>query len=392
MSADRPRVLFVDDEQHVLDGLRRQLHRDFSVTTAVGAANGLLTLGTEGPFAVVVSDFMMPGIDGATFLAAARTAAPDTTRMMLTGHANLEGAAATVNNGGVFRLLLKPAAPDALTIALQQCVEQHQLVVAERDLLEQTLTGSVRALTDVLALADPTAFARATRTRRLVSATLDHLGTTQRWAIELAAMLVHLGAVSLPAAVSHKLDTGEHLDPAEQTMIDAVPEIAEQLLAGIPRMAAVCEAIRYSHKLFDGTGAPVDHVRGEALPLGSRVMRLVLDYDHLTAGGADAQEALATLRSRTGAYDPVVLQALAVAVESGDAQVVAVPIAALRVGMVLAADVRSESRVLLVPRGQEVTSNVLARLHNFATMEDGVAEPILVSGARAETGSLALAG
>ncbi len=72
--SDLPRILLVDDEQDLLDGLRRQLRREFDVETAVGAANGLFSLGKGAPFEVIVSDFMMPGINGAQFLTAARKA------------------------------------------------------------------------------------------------------------------------------------------------------------------------------------------------------------------------------------------------------------------------------------------------------------------------------
>src|SRR5689334_8016164 len=92
-SGEFPRILLVDDEPNLLDGLRRQLRRDFRVETAVGAAKGLFALGQDEPFEVIVSDYLMPGINGAQFLAAARKAAPTATRMLLTGHTSLSDAA-----------------------------------------------------------------------------------------------------------------------------------------------------------------------------------------------------------------------------------------------------------------------------------------------------------
>src|SRR5256885_1236658 len=82
-----PRVLCVDDEQYVLDALTRTLRSDFDVDDALGGAAALEMLEHEPPYAVVVSDMRMPGMDGTTFLARASEVAPDSVRVLLTGHA-----------------------------------------------------------------------------------------------------------------------------------------------------------------------------------------------------------------------------------------------------------------------------------------------------------------
>jgi response regulator RpfG family c-di-GMP phosphodiesterase len=376
-AGDQPRILLVDDEPDLLDGLRRQLRREFDVETAVGAANGLFTLGKGAPFTVIVSDFMMPGINGAQFLAAARKAAPNATRMLLTGHTNLADAAATVNQGGVFRMLLKPVEPETMVAALRDSVAQHRLVVAERELLEQTLRGSVQALTEVLSLVSPAGFGRGTRMRRVASAILDTVEVEDRWAMELAVQMSQLGVVSLPPPVAERLVAGAELSPAEQVMVDRMPEVAEQLISPIPRLGAVAEAIRYSRKGFDGSGTPQDGTAGERIPFGGRLLRLVEDHDALLYQGVSPAVALATLRSSAGRYDPALLEALAtVAATAGGVRGVA--LAEVQCGMVLAASVTSLSGVLLVNAGQEVTAGLLTRLRNFAELEDGVAEPVMV--------------
>jgi response regulator RpfG family c-di-GMP phosphodiesterase len=374
-----PRVLFVDDEPHLLNGLRRQLRRDFDVVTAVGAANGLFSLGGEEPFEVIVSDFLMPGINGAEFLTAVRKAAPDATRMLLTGHTNLSDAATTVNEGGIFRMLLKPVDQTTLTAALNDCVAQHRLVIGERELLEQTLRGCVNALVDVLSLANPAAFARATRMRRTAAAVLDRVAVADRWAAELSVMMSQLGAVSLPPAVVERLTASEPLTAAEQRMVDEVPDVAERLIAPIPRLSAIADAIRYSRRNWDGSGPPAGTLAGEDIPFGARLLHIVQDLDALISEGTAPGVAGLTLGSRPGRYDPVLLDALTAAVQDeASATVRAVTMADLRIGMVLAAAVRSGTGTLLVNPGQEVTPSLVSRLRNFATLEDGVAEPLMV--------------
>jgi response regulator RpfG family c-di-GMP phosphodiesterase len=375
-----PRILFVDDEPHILDALRRQLRREFAVETAVGAAKGLFALRAAQPFEVIVSDYLMPGINGAQFLTAARKAAPSATRMLLTGHTSLSDAAAVVNDGQVFRMLLKPVDQETMAAALRDCVAQYRLVVSERELLEQTLRGSVKALTDVLSLASPSGFGRAARMRRMATAMLDLLEISDRWAVELAVEMSQLGAISLPPAVVDKLAGGAHLTGAEQAMVDRIPAVSVQLISAIPRLAPVAEAIRFCRKGFDGSGEPADRVSGEAIPFGGRLLRLVQDHDVLLMQGLAPTVSLATLRADSAAYDPVLLNALAIAALELSNSIHGVHMADLQTGMVLAAPVTSRSGVLLVNPGQEINEGLLTRLRNFAALEDGVAEPLMVRG------------
>jgi signal transduction histidine kinase len=135
----RPSILCVDDEPHVLDALKDVLHRHFSVTTATSGRDALRVLADSAPFCVVVSDFAMPDMNGAEFLANARVTAPDMVRVLLTGHASLTSAIAAVNDGHVFRLLTKPCPPPVLIRHLDEAVDQYRLVTGDRELLEHKL-------------------------------------------------------------------------------------------------------------------------------------------------------------------------------------------------------------------------------------------------------------
>lgn len=131
------RILFVDDEAAVLDGYRRNLHQEFSITTAMGAESGLEAVGSDGPFAVVISDMRMPGMNGAEFLSLVRERAPDTTRMLLTGHADIDTAIRAVNQGNIFRFLAKPCEKEALVQAIESGIALYRTVTAERDLIKK---------------------------------------------------------------------------------------------------------------------------------------------------------------------------------------------------------------------------------------------------------------
>src|ERR1700678_1843840 len=162
------KILFVHDGPAVLDGYKRMLHREFQVDTAVGGEQALATIQEHGPYAVVISDMRMPEMNGAQFLARVRATTPDTVRMLLTGYTDLNAAMDAVNEGNIFRFLTKPCEKEILATALTTGLVQYRLVTAEKELLEKTLMGSIKVLTDVLSAASPEAFGISMRIAHLV--------------------------------------------------------------------------------------------------------------------------------------------------------------------------------------------------------------------------------
>ncbi len=129
----RPRILIVDDDKCILDALKRQLHSRYEVTTATGGNEAMKLVTSQPPFAVVVCDLRMPGMDGVTLLYLLRQAAPDTLRILLTGQADVESASAAVNQGNIFRFLTKPCPSSTLRRALEDAVEEYQQKKGELD-------------------------------------------------------------------------------------------------------------------------------------------------------------------------------------------------------------------------------------------------------------------
>ncbi|HLZ08085.1 MAG TPA: response regulator, partial [Chloroflexota bacterium] len=134
----RAAILCVDDDPNLLEGLSRALRQDFSVTTALSGAAGLEAVRDSGPFAVVMADMRMPGMDGATFLGLVRQAVPDTTRVLLTGQTDLDAALNAVNQGSIFRFLRKPCPTNTLITELHSAAAQNRVVTAERAALKDT--------------------------------------------------------------------------------------------------------------------------------------------------------------------------------------------------------------------------------------------------------------
>lgn len=352
------RILLVDDEPAVLSALQRQLRGHFDVVTANGGVEAIGNhLDTSAPYAAVMTDMRMPGSDGVAVLKAFREKSPDTVRLLLTGYADLDAAIAAVNDGNVFRFLTKPSSPDVVRHALQDAVKQYLLVQAERELLEGTLHGSVRALLETLSLANPAVFARAARLRGLVSEMLDQVDVADRWEIEVATMLSQVGAVTLPPRVTEKLHTGARLEDDEQQLVDRLPAIAVRLLADIPRIDGVKEII-----------SAQGHWMADDAPLGTKLIRLASDFDALETREIEADVAIRKLSERERDYGQAALAALKGLHRTDSPQRVLreIPVADIAAGMVLASDVRTKDGMLLVAKGFTVTESVLDRINNFA--------------------------
>jgi len=372
------KILCVDDDPHVLQAWQRQLRRQFHIETAQDPQQALEAVANRGPYAVIVSDMRMPGMDGIRFLARAKALSPDSVRIMLTGYSDQATAIQAVNEGSIFRFLTKPCPPETLTKALAAALEQYRLVTAEKELLEKTLRGSIKVLTDVLSLVNPAAFGRASRVRRVVSQLCKAMNVDKPWQLEIAAMLSQIGCVTLPQETVDKLYRGERLSPEESQMVEAHPSLGRDLVANIPRLEAVGEIIAYQEKRFNGGGIPADSRAGEEIPLGARILKVALDFDTLQSKGLAGPEALQELRQRPGWYDPDVLRALETVVGiERDLAIQEVRIPELATNMILAEDVRTTSGLLLVSKGQEVTPSLRQRLKNFAKKVD-IEEPIRV--------------
>ncbi len=372
------RVLCVDDEPNVLAGYQRQLRKEFDLSIAVGGEEGLATMTQRGPFAVIVSDMRMPGLTGVQFLARARALAPESVRMLLTGYAEMQSAIDAINEGSIFRFLTKPCPPEAFAKALQAGVEQYRLVRAEKELLEQTLRGSIKVLSELLALVNPLAFGKASRVQRLAQRLGRVLQMENPWQVEVAAMLSQIGCVAVPDALLNKVYAGTELEEKEQEMFAAHPRVGRDLLRQIPRLEGVAEIIAYQEKLFSGRGQPEDGKKGSEIPLGARILKVALDCDNLEARGKCRAKVLECLKGRAGWYDTAVLKALEEIpeeLESYSSQVLLVR--EMRCQMILAEDVLTNQSVMLVRNGQEITEALLQRLRNFS-VNKSIREPLKV--------------
>lgn len=381
------KVLYVEDDFESQDAFQRCLGGAFDVSLALDASEGLRAMQNEGPFAVVVADLRMPGMDGVTFLAHVQASWASTTRVLLTGDPDLASAISAVNEGRIFRFLTKPCGTQTLLAAVRDAAEQHRVVMAEREVLEQTLLGTVKMLGDLLAVANPSAYGRASRVRNHIAALVTMsvsktrapltsfaygprtgrpsagaAGIGDRWEVEAAATLSQIGGVGLPAATAEKFYYGKPMSPAEMVAANRVPALSARLLANIPRLEGVRRILHYQTKNFDGSGIPAEAIAGESLPWGARALKIVTDFDVAESQGKSKAEALDLLRRKPDWYDRTIVELFGMVLGSARDQVQEVDASQIRAGMVFAEDVISKTGVLLAVRGLEVTQSILERI------------------------------
>lgn len=365
----RPKVLCVDDEPRVLQGLRQVLFKSFELTAAAGPEAALAILDRGDQFEAVVSDMQMPSMNGAAFLAEVRKRQPDVSRLLLTGHANIDAAIAAVNRGQIFRFLTKPCPPEELIAALNDAVSQHRLLNSERVLLEQTLVGSVRALSEVLALVHPEVFGPTMRQHVRVRTVAERLAVPDPWQVEVASMLASVGYVILPTDVATKLRAGATLVASELEMTAQVPRVVERVLSHIPRLEAVRALLKW-HEILRSGAAPSD-----TTPLAAQVLHAVTELGVLEQKEGDVVAAIRSLRSG-GRHPTAVVEALAAVCQPTAPDLRQLSLDQLQSGMTLAADVVSKAGLLLMAHGQLVTEPLIQRLRNV-NARLGVVQPIL---------------
>lgn len=360
------KVLFVDDEQNILDTFRRLFHKDLQMSFANNGMHALETIRESGPFAVIVSDQHMPEMDGSHFLAEARKLNPDSVRVMLTGNADLSVAISAVNDGRIFRFLCKPIEPKILLITINACIAQHRLIISERELLEKTLSGTLEVMSETLSLVNPLAFSQTLRVRRCIRLMANGLGLKDVWEFEMAALVSQIGCVTIPSETLHKIHRGVPLTPQEHETYRAHPEVASKLLSKIPRLESVAEMVRLQQRSFDIVTSEVDYSMQNRGLVGGHLLRIAIAFDQRRMRGISVSEAIAELESdKASFHQPFVNLLRGHEAELWDNTGIELEITKLEVGQVLGEDIYTSNGILLATAGTELTETMLLRLRAF---------------------------
>lgn len=132
------KLLLVDDEPNILASLRRVFQRENYELLFARSAEEALRILEKQPVELIMTDFMMPGMNGSELLREVRERWPQTIRIMLTGHANTDAVMGSIKDGAVYRFILKPWNDDDIRLTIALALEQYELIQRTRALEQQT--------------------------------------------------------------------------------------------------------------------------------------------------------------------------------------------------------------------------------------------------------------
>ncbi len=370
MEAKTRKALFVDDNVNLLAGIKRQFRRKYDVYTAEGGAAGLDVIAEHGPFTVIVCDMKMPDMNGIQFFTHAQQIAPESVRIMLTGNADLGTAMHAVNEGNIFRFLLKPCEKATIEWAIDSGIEFYDLKRAEKELLEKTLQGCVRTLTDMLSLSNPLAYSQTSRISAYVKRVVEHLNLDNRWVYELAASLSQIGCISIPRDTLERVSVGGDLSAEETEMYRRHPQIGQELVSAIPRLEAVGEIIG-SQFTWTGRNTQSDIKESTPVEIGSEILSVVSEFDNKVCQGISKNQAITDLRKSDKAISEALIEALkCIEIAGTDVQTRMVKVRDLTDVMIIAEDLYSKQGTLIASSGQELNPTVRTLLSNYVLRKE----------------------
>ncbi len=308
-----PRILLVEQDRNPVEDWRSQLETRFRIDVEQTSQAALRRLEERSLYAVVVAGSLGSERKGVDFFCRARELSPETVRVMQTSGLDPETAVHAVNVGEVFRFIPADCSQHQLVSTLLECVERHRVLAADREILAQTLSGAVTLLSEVLSLANPLVFRRASRIMRIALECAGRLGLTHPWELKLAAMYSQLGCIALPRAIMEKVCHGESLSTAETRAFHQHPAAGQRMLESIPGLKFVARVIGRQLEDFEGSGEAGDEAE-ERIALCAGILRVASDFDYMTSGGSVPQLVAERLMRRKRCYHPQVMEAMTASV------------------------------------------------------------------------------
>jgi putative two-component system response regulator len=371
---NRGNIMAVDDNPANLKLLEGMLRQDGYQVRSFPRGRLALTSAAENPPDLILLDINMPEMTG--YEVCERLKANDKLAripvIFLSALGETADKVKAFQAGGV-DYVTKPFQLEEVRARVDTHIKLQRAQQVEHDLLEKTLTGAVRALTELAQLTAPGLAVRSEAIRSIVAHITDRMATSESWQYKLAATLSLIGCITLPDEAFEKAYGHQDLSEAEDRMFRAHPGNGAHLLSNIPRLEDVAEMIR-GQQMVQGA-APV----GSAAEFGARMLAIAVELDRRMFRGMAFTAALQELRTMPERFDSAMLEALGdyetpkVASELEEAWV-----HELRVSMILAEDVLTkDGKMTIVRKGASLTNTLIERISNFRKVR-GVQEPIRV--------------
>ncbi|MCO5251435.1 MAG: response regulator [Candidatus Kapabacteria bacterium] len=371
------KILMIDDDKDILASYQVNLRKDFIVRIASNANQAMEILKEEADIGVIVTDYKMPDVNGINLLKMIRQIYPDPIRIMITGFADMQIAVNAVNEGSIFRFLTKPMPTPELKQIIQDALVQYNLKKNEKELLNNTLKGTLKLLIDLISLSIPQSLNIGSQARLVARKIGVKTGEIELWELEVASLLSNIGLLMLPNEIIQKKADGKELTSNEVAVYSNLPELGAKLLANIPRFEKISDAILHMN---DNFGSKIDrNVANESIPLYSRILKVSNDYIQLIQSNKTPLEAYEKMLELYYQYDPKLLELLLTEVVGSDnkRKIKQIQLMELKGGMVAAKDIVDDRDTVLFKKDKEITEPIIIRLQQISNVRN-IVEPLLV--------------
>lgn len=308
------KILIVDDEPDNLALLYRTLRTKYDITKASNAIEALETLKSE-EFDCILSDHKMPLMDGVEFLKRVYDMQPKTMRLLVTAYSDVKILIDAINYAKIYRYIKKPYTPDELMLIVESALETYQLKIDNENLitdLKDLFSGTIKAIIEALDAKDSFTLGRSRRVAFYALKIVNKmaLSPSEVSQIELAGLLHDIGMIGVAENILNKT---QQLTEDEYEKIKMHVQYSVKILEDIKQLQDITEIIKYHHEHYDGNGYPYG-LKGEEIPLGSRIIAIADAYDSMISNRAYRKsrtpaEALEIIRNGAGVqFDPYLVQ------------------------------------------------------------------------------------
>lgn len=417
-----PSVLFVDDESNILSSLNRLFRpKNYKIFIASSGADGLEIL-QQQEIDVVVSDMRMPEMDGAQFLEQVKNNWPQTERILLTGYSDMNAAIDAINKGGIFRYISKPWEDNDMLLTIDQAIDHKrlreerlallQLTVKQNEELQslnnnldekvryrtqelnQTMSqlelahnslkkqyiSTINICTNLIEMRLGAVTGHYRRVADLARnlATEAGMEVSEAQNVMLAGLLVDIGKLSLPDGLLSI--PYEQVAPLDRPKYEKYPIMGEATLMALDNLHDAAKLIRHHAENYNGSGFPA-RLKGEAIPLGARILALANDYESLIDGSllhkrltvGEAKDYI--MRNRGKRYDPNLVDLLYPRLSVTDIKnrkddcYFTTP-KQLKPGMIVGQDFVLENGLVLFAKGQTLNEKLITKIQELETQMD----------------------
>jgi response regulator RpfG family c-di-GMP phosphodiesterase len=380
------KVLVVDDEEMLRDIVQRKLTRcGYTCFEAESGKNAQKMFDIE-PVDLVISDLMMPEIDGIETIRRLKEKDPDLAAIIMTGYGTVENSVRAMKIG-VSDFLMKPIDLEVLPHVVEAAMERRRLILENREYqktlerqveertrhlslslqdLKRNFTDTIRAFTGLLERRD---IHVGCHSKRVAVACREickrfNLSESVHHDIEIGSLLHDIGKIVIPDEILKKSSNffmRSKIDPKEEQIIRQHPVIGQESIEQIAILRSIGPIVRNHHEYFNGSGYP-DGLSGDAIPIGARIVSVADVYDNIVNTVEQKRRNIAHtiavkhLQKKAGElYDPNVVERFIdylekIRLQEKSILEISYSMNELQPGMILSRDILSKDGIIHIPK------------------------------------------